>query len=634
MTQILKRLEIIKSSIAIEDEEVIALQVAKLSQLEIDDDVNQIIAYLNAMDNVKALQDIESYLKKYSGVVSYVDTEVQALKLELKKIESALQELIIEKIEYVNSIEKFNAQYNLHLGELIKTIFNLKKEILYKKTIKQQKAKEKYKENFQTLKNTKEIMAELKDTLAQLEEALKNLDEDDENYDELLSTYEELQKASDALEEELQKTKEFIEDDTIKEQYEELKSQFEEFESEYEYTKQTQKDIINLNNDEKAELKKFYKKAARLCHPDIVPDKLKEKAHELMQQLNAAYSKQDLKAVQKILNSLENGSGFELSSDSINDKKLLKEKIEEYKQHIADTKAEIEAIKEDDTYKTISELDDWDTYFDVLKETLQKEMHRLEEEAKHVLEESSEDENDEPTNRSLSDDVDEIVSITKEESSYVQYIQSIQNPSFEKIRRYCNNLADDQEADEMQKYIAENGKMHKAIIYDALEQFLERLDGKTMTLIDWGCAQGIASMLVLDYIREKQLKIDVDNVFLIDDHCATVSRAMVQVETLTKGIATITAIKSVDSGLLETIKTKQNNITLNLFANDKMPIDFLDIDYDIFQKDYFMCVSNESQEFVDDIYQSLSDSMDIEELSNRDGKIGRFQRYESIFKII
>ena len=105
-------------------------------------------------------------------------------------------------------------------------------------------------------------------------------------------------------------------------------------------------------------------------------------------------------------------------------------------------------------------------------------------------------------------------------------------------------------------------------------------------------------------------------------------------EALSGGTTRITAIKSDDSSRLETIKTKQNNITLNLFANDKMPIDFLDIDYDIFQKDYFMCVSNESQEFVDDIYQSLSDSMDIEELSNRYGKIGKFQRYESIFKII
>ena len=50
MTQILKRLEIIKSSIAIEDEEVIELQVMKLSKMQIDDDVKTII--LNLENNV------------------------------------------------------------------------------------------------------------------------------------------------------------------------------------------------------------------------------------------------------------------------------------------------------------------------------------------------------------------------------------------------------------------------------------------------------------------------------------------------------------------------------------------------------------------------------------------------------
>ena len=48
-----------------------------------------------------------------------------------------------------------------------------------------------------------------------------------------------------------------------------------------------------------------------------------------MQQLNDAYAKQDIKEVQKILVSLESGSGFELTSDSITDKELLKAKIEE-----------------------------------------------------------------------------------------------------------------------------------------------------------------------------------------------------------------------------------------------------------------------------------------------------------------
>ena len=176
--------------------------------------------------------------------------------------------------------------------------------------------------------------------MKELEDALEEIDEEDESFDELSSTYKELQEALHTLEEELElqeeeleNAKEFIEDESIEEEYEEVKAQFEEYGDEYEQIKESQKNTIILSEDEKAQLKQLYRKAARLCHPDIVPDELKDQAHKLMQQLNDAYAKQDIKEVQKILASLESGSGFELTSDSINDKELLKAKIEEYKNH-------------------------------------------------------------------------------------------------------------------------------------------------------------------------------------------------------------------------------------------------------------------------------------------------------------
>ena len=84
------------------------------------------------------------------------DIELENLKKELKSLESKLQELVEQKTEYLNDIEEFNREYNLHLGEIIKDILNLKKEILYKRTIKQQTQKVKYQEDIQTFQNTKE----------------------------------------------------------------------------------------------------------------------------------------------------------------------------------------------------------------------------------------------------------------------------------------------------------------------------------------------------------------------------------------------------------------------------------------------------------------------------------------------
>ena len=138
--------------------------------------------------------------------------------------------------------------------------------------------------------------------------------------------------------------------------------------------------------------------------------------------------------------------------------------------------------------------------------------------------------------------MDKTLQIEKEVSDYTSFINSIENPNFEKIRRYCNNLTDANKADEMQKYLAENGKMYKALIYDALEQFILQLNGKNLTLVEWGCGQGTASMLVFDYIREKQLDIKASQVILIDNDTKVLSRAMAQVEALTQNTTKIQSI--------------------------------------------------------------------------------------------
>ncbi|MEA2018921.1 MAG: leucine-rich repeat domain-containing protein, partial [Campylobacterota bacterium] len=131
-----------------------------------------------------------------------------------------------------------------------------------------------------------------------------------------------------------------------------------------------------------------------------------------------------------------------------------------------------------------------------------------------------------------------------EDSPYANHIQNIENIKFEKIRKYCENLSKANEADEMQKQLGEKGKMYKALIYSSLEVFIEKLVGETITLCDWGCDQGIASMLVVDYIKEKQLDITVSDVLLIDDDTKVLSRAMAQVEALAQDDIKILTIKS------------------------------------------------------------------------------------------
>ena len=765
MNEILKRLEIIKSSIAIDDEDIIELQVMKLNKLSPNIEIKNIISKLENHEYSSALFDIENYLKRYSSVVEYIDTEVQSLKLELKSLENKLQTLSEQKIEYLNDIEEFNTLYNLHLGELLKDILNLKKEILYKQTIKQQEKRNIYEYDIEVFNSTKENIEEIKQTIKEFEKVLEDIDKDDENYDEIFATYKELQEELGKLEKEIEeqeeslsKIKEELEVDEIFREYEEVKKQYEQFHQNYEDIKQQQSDVFDITNEQKSELKKLWKKACKLCHPDIVIDKFKEKAHAIMQALNDAYSKKDIVKVQEILSNLENGLTFEIESDNINDKELLKEKIKQYKKNILELENEIEDLKHDETYQIIQEIDDINEYFEELKSELQSEKDRLEKEAKGILQKSDDeipewiqrlwdwaDENNissgklsrkienlintstiDFTNLKLENIPSEIINLKKlttlvlwdcnlrylpkdiikikglkklnirgnsnlsltqsqknwidelrkkatvfsddnytividstldfvensninnikqtnnevkkttfiepELTEYSKYLQSIENINFEKIRRYCNNLQNDNKSDEMQKYLSENGKMYKAIIYDSLEQFISNLDEEVITLIDWGCNQGIGSMLILDYIKEKQLNTKVNQIILVDDNSMAMSRAIAQINALKQGDIELLTIQNNDE--IETLKSIKNNIIINLSINDKIDKNiFKDLDFDIFTDIYFMFLSNDNVNFINDIFEDISLFNNTEDISIRDNKIGRFKRFERIFKI-
>ncbi len=365
LTQILKRLELIKTAITIEDEEIIELQILKLKTLSIDEKVKKILQFLETDDYADALVHIEGYIQKYSGIVVYEDEEIGALKLELKVLEQKLQEISEAKNEYLNEINEFNVEYSLQLGEIIGKILKLKEEILQRKTKEKQEA-------FDEIRNEYE---DLKQEVSDLEEELKSLDEFDDAYDEL---YEELQERKEQLNKKRKETKqakEELEEDEEFQEYEEAKEDYEEFSKEYEEV--ISQERFELSEEEQKEIKKLFRQASRLCHPDIVTDKFKKQAHEIMAQLNEAYSLKDLQQVKKILDSLQSGIVFEVESDKINDTEKLKAKIANIRDKIDAVTIEIEEIREDATFKTLQEIGDLDKYFEELKDQFAREMEHL-----------------------------------------------------------------------------------------------------------------------------------------------------------------------------------------------------------------------------------------------------------------
>lgn len=300
MKKILKRLELISSAIDLEENEMITEQVAKLKELNLDSDVQEILKMIEECRYENVISAIGTYIHRFRGVTVYTDPQIQGLKVELSMLEKELNRLSQTKNEYLSQINAFTSEYYRHLGAILEEILRLQQEIAQRE--------------FNQGKIDKE-------QLHTSQEAYKSF------YEEAIT--------------------------------------------------QSKEQSFSLSQDEERELKKLYRKASMLTHPDIVADEFKEEATKIFIALNSAYKRKDLAKVREILEGLESEGAFAYASDTIDDKELLRKKSETLREKIESIKEEIEEILQSETYITIQEIDDMDSYFSGLKESLVSEKESL-----------------------------------------------------------------------------------------------------------------------------------------------------------------------------------------------------------------------------------------------------------------
>jgi len=157
--------------------------------------------------------------------------------------------------------------------------------------------------------------------------------------------------------------------------YNNAKKDYEDFTKDYEESK-SQK-LKDLNNEESKLLKLYYRKASKLCHPDLISEELKEKAESIFKELHNAYQENNIEKVLEILNMLENGDFFVSKSEKITESTLLKAEIENLKIKLENINAEINLLKTTETYQTLIKINNWDKYFEETKQQLIIELDTL-----------------------------------------------------------------------------------------------------------------------------------------------------------------------------------------------------------------------------------------------------------------
>ncbi len=386
MIQIVKRLELIKTGISLEDEEIIELQVRKIKSLDYDADVADILDKLEQDDFSRAVIGIEKYINSHTGMMPFVDVEIQGLKLELKALERHLQRLDEIRNDYITDIDDFNREYSLNLGEIIQKVLSLREERLYQQIFTLEKEFEARKEEYQKAKkeidDIRQQVDELEDELEQLDVFSEEYDEKYEDYQNLKEKLEEKEKELNEKRKEAKQAKEEFDEGPANPEYQEAKEDAETFEKEYEQI--LSEDSYDLDSEQQKEFKAAFRRACRLCHPDIVTDELKEQAHKVMSELNAAKKKKDLDKVKEILLSLQTGEGFDVASDTINDRDLLEKRVANTKVKIDVLIIEITELENSVTFKTIQDIDDKGEYFENIKSQLEEELERLEKEVRQL----------------------------------------------------------------------------------------------------------------------------------------------------------------------------------------------------------------------------------------------------------
>lgn len=362
MNKPIKRLEIIKYAIELEDEGIIQSQLPFLKNEVTDSELAFIVWALEEKNYSDALRTINAWLQSQRSVVQWQDPQVAASKLELKALEEQLRELIDKRNTRIQLLDDFNDLYLTRLGPLMSQILRLRK-ILAEAAVRRQEA-EAHRREADYLRCQKYLSqaVEVLVTLTrrwqsfppqspQAAEARKHLQQQNALIASLLAEAQELEQGLTR------------EDEPARQARDEARQEYEEYQEQQHNAEQRFGFEQKMSPDERLELKRLWRQASKLCHPDLVDDAFKEEAHAMMVQLNQARQRGDLAAIRLLLTRLQKGLEPLMASDRLNDLARLRQRIHEVKQHIASLIDELNALEKEESWQLVSSLTDQEGYF-------------------------------------------------------------------------------------------------------------------------------------------------------------------------------------------------------------------------------------------------------------------------------
>ena len=244
------------------------------------------------------------------------DPQVAASKLELKALEERLRDLIDRRNARVQQLDEFNDLYFSRLGPLMQQILALRKTLAELNLRRQQAEARRREEDY---RRCQRYMAQAVEVLATLTQRWRDLPADSVRAAQARKHLEQQSNLianllAEALELESGLTRE-----------EPARQARDEANEEYEVSRTASRcrsavaQGKHLSEEDQNELKRLWRQASKLCHPDLVADDLKEEANAMMVQLNRAKQRGDVKTIRSLVARLQQGFEPLMASDRLND---------------------------------------------------------------------------------------------------------------------------------------------------------------------------------------------------------------------------------------------------------------------------------------------------------------------------
>lgn len=125
-----------------------------------------------------------------------------------------------------------------------------------------------------------------------------------------------------------------------------------------------------------------------------------------------------------------------------------------------------------------------------------------------------------------------------------------------------------EQEEQLFSYMKSYGLMHKAKLVAALSHFpFEKIKENHIEIYDWSCGQGMASIILLEYLREHNIHFSINMITLIEPSEIALKRASLHVKHFDVDVEVKTVLKDMDSLLNNDVRGSNEYVKIHMFSN-------------------------------------------------------------------